>query len=86
MGILMALNSFSGSLKKGLRQGFYIWRDRNSSMKRILMDERYDQIIQGLELLGDQKSELRYRIGVLREENKQLKEKCVWGVECGKIL
>ena len=50
------------------------------------MDERYDQMIQGLELLSDQRSQIRYKIGVLREENKQLKEKCMWGVDCGKIL
>ena len=29
---------------------------------------------------------MRYRIGILREQNKQLKEKCMWGVDCGKIL
>jgi len=62
----MALNSFSSSIKKGLRQGFYLWKDRTASFKRVIMDERYDQMIQGLELLGDQRSELRYRIGVLR--------------------
>ena len=77
---MMALNSFSSSLKKGMRQGFFIWRDKNALFKRSMMDERYDQMIQGLEILGDQRSELRYRIGVLREENKQLKEKCVFGV------
>lgn len=37
-------------------------------------------------MLNDQKSKLRYSMGMLREENKQLKEKCMWGVECGKIL
>ena len=37
-------------------------------------------------MLTNQKGKLRYGMGVLREENKQLKEKCMWGVECGKIL
>lgn len=56
MGIMMALNSFSSSIKKGIRQGFYIWRDKNASFKRSLMDERYDQMAQGIEILRDQKS------------------------------
>lgn len=80
MGILMALNTFSNSCKKGLRQGFVIWLDKVHENRRVVMDERYDQMIQGLELLGQQRSQTRYRIGVLREENKQLKEKCMWGV------
>ena len=37
-------------------------------------------------MFNDQKGKLRYNIGILRQENKQLKEKCMWGVECGKIL
>ena len=37
-------------------------------------------------MMADQRGSVSYRIGVLREENKQLKEKCMWGVECGKIL
>lgn len=82
----MALNTFSNSCKKGMRQGFVIWLDKVHENRRVVMDERYDQMIQGLELLGQQRSQTRYRIGVLREENKQLKEKCMWGVECGKIL
>jgi hypothetical protein len=86
MGILMALNTFSNSMKKGMRQGFGIWLDKVHQHRRIVMDERYDQMIQGLELLSDQRSQIRYKIGVLREENKQLKEKCMWGVDCGKIL
>jgi hypothetical protein len=86
MGIMMALNSFSNSIKKGMRQGFGIWLDKVHDNRRVVMDERYDQMIQGLELLGQQRGQVRYRIGVLREENKQLKEKCMWGVECGKIL
>lgn len=53
---MMALNSFSSSIKKGIRQGFYIWRDKNASFKRSLMDERYDQMAQGIEILRDQKS------------------------------
>lgn len=86
MGILMALNSFSGSIKKGMRQGFFIWRDKILIDRRKLMDERYDQIYQGLDMLNQHKGQLRYRIGVMREENKQLKQKCMWGVQCGKIL
>lgn len=52
MGILMALNSFSGSIKKGMRQGFFIWRDKILIDRRKLMDERYDQIYQGLDMLN----------------------------------
>lgn len=37
-------------------------------------------------MLSEQKNQKRYRIEVLKEQNKQLKEKCMWGVECGKIL
>ncbi len=63
----MALNSFSNNIKKGLRQGFFIWRDKALEFKRVAMDERYDQMISGIELLGDQRSKLKYKIGVLKE-------------------
>jgi hypothetical protein len=86
MALIMALNTLSNSVKKGMLQGLNIWRDRIHEQRKMGMDERYDQIISGLEMLGDQKSQLRYRIGILKEQNKQLKEKCMWGVECGKIL
>jgi len=76
----MSLNSFSNSVKKGMRQGLYLWRDHIRSQRRVQMDERYEQMIQGLEMLGDQRSKVRYRIAVLRQENSQLKEKCMWGV------
>lgn len=63
----MALNSFSNSVKKGIRQGFNIWIDKVHEHRRTYMDERYDQMISGLELLGQQRGKIRYRIGVLRE-------------------
>lgn len=69
----MALNVFSNNVKKGLLQGFNLWRDKVHEQKRVVMDERYDQIISGLEMLNRQKGKLRYSIGILREENKQLK-------------
>ena len=83
---MMSLNVFSNSLKKGMLQGFTIWRKAIHRQRVAAMDERYDQMISGLEMLNEQKGKLRYSIGVMREENKQLKEKCMWGVECGKIL
>ena len=43
-------------------------------------------MIHGLDMMADQRGSVSYRIGVLKEENRQLKEKCMWGVECGKIL
>lgn len=43
-------------------------------------------MVQGLEMLSEHRGQASYRIGMLREENKQLKDKCMWGVECGKIL
>jgi hypothetical protein len=48
MGILMALNTFSNSIKKGMRQGFGIWLDKAHEHRRVMMDERYDQMVQGL--------------------------------------
>lgn len=38
MGLLMALNSFSNSCKKGLRQGLLIWRDHVKAQRRMQMD------------------------------------------------
>ena len=86
MAIMMSLNVFSNSLKKGMLQGLTLWRNAIHQQRIVTMDERYDQIISGLEMLSDQKGKLRYNIGVMRQENKQLKKKCMWGVECGKIL
>lgn len=48
MGILMALNTFSNSIKKGMRQGFGIWLEKGHEHRRAMMDERYDQMVQGL--------------------------------------
>lgn len=66
MAILMALNVFSNSVKKGMLQGLNIWRDRIHSHRRVVMDEHYDQLISGLEMLTSQKQKLRYSIEVLR--------------------
>lgn len=82
----MALATLSGNLKVALRQGMSIWRKRVKEIQRNQMDERYEQISQGIELLLDQKNKIRYRIAILREENTQLKQKCNLGAECGKIL
>ena len=86
MAIIMSLNVFSSSLKKGMLQGFTIWRNRLHEQRVAVLEERQDQVISGLEMLKNQKGKIRYNIGVLEEENRQLKEKCMWGVECGKIL
>ena len=86
MAIVIALNSLSNSVKKGVLQGLNIWRGKIYGYRRSQMDERYDQIISGLEMLTGQRNQKRYTIEVLKEQNKQLKEKCMWGVECGKIL
>jgi hypothetical protein len=63
----MALNSFSSSIKKGLRQGLYLWRDCAKKHRREIMDERYDQIIQAIEMLKGQRGKVRSQMGVLRE-------------------
>ena len=73
MAIMMALNVFSNSVKKGLLQGFGLWRSSVHRIRVNTMDERYEQIISGLEMLTEQKSKLRYNIGVMREESRQLK-------------
>lgn len=66
MAIMIALNVFSNSLKKGLLQGFNIWRDRIHQQRRVAKDEHYDQIISGLEMLTVQKQKLRYNIEILK--------------------
>lgn len=38
MAIIMALNVFSNSVKRGLLQGFNIWRDKIHEQKRVVMD------------------------------------------------
>ena len=86
MAVLMALNACSSSVKKGIRQGFNLWRTHAYQQRRLAIQERYEQMIHGLDMMADQRGSASYRIGVLREENRQLKEKCMWGVECGKIL
>lgn len=48
MGVLMALNCFSNSCKKGLRQGLFLWRDHVGAQRRGQLDERYEQMIQGI--------------------------------------
>ena len=67
-------------------QGFNIWRNRIHEQRLMILDERQEQIVSGLEVLNNQKEKLRINMGMLAEENRQLKEKCMWGVECGKIL
>ena len=73
MSIIMGLNVFSNSVKKGLLQGFNIWRNRIHEQRLVVLDERQYQINSGLEVLNSQKSKLRYNMGILTEENKQLK-------------
>lgn len=38
MGVLMALNTCSNSIKKGIRQGFLIWNEKLHEQKRILAE------------------------------------------------
>lgn len=38
MAIMMALNVFSNSLKKGMLQGLTLWRDRIHQQRRVVMD------------------------------------------------
>ena len=85
-GIRMALSTLSGNLKVSLKQGMNLWRNRVREMRREELDDRYEELGRGIEVLFDQKNKLRYRIAMLREENGQLKEKCNLGAECGKIL
>ena len=44
----MALSALSTNIKKGMRQGLHIWRDRIKLYKREVMDQRYDQLAQGI--------------------------------------
>lgn len=85
-GIKMALSTLSGNLKVSLKQGMTLWRNRVREMHREELDDRYEQLGRGIEMLYDQKNKIRYRIAMLRDENTQLKEKCNLGAECGRIL
>ena len=80
MAIIMGLNVFSNSIKKGMLQGFNIWRNKIHEQRLMILDERQEQIVSGLEVLNNQKEKLRINMGILAEENRQLKEKCMWGV------
>lgn len=80
MSIIMGLNVFSNSIKKGMLQGFTIWRSKIHEQRLVQLDYRQEQILSGLDVLVNQKSKLRYNMGILSEENRQLKEKCMWGV------
>jgi len=62
MAIVIALNTMSNSVKKGMLQGLNIWKSKIYEHRRIMMDERYDQIISGLEMLTEQRNQKRYRI------------------------
>lgn len=62
MAIVIALNTMSNSVKKGMLQGLNIWKNKIYENRRVMMDERYDQIISGLEMLTEQRNQKRYRI------------------------
>ena len=61
----MGLNVFSNSLKKGMLQGFTIWRNRIHEQRMVVLDERQGEIISGIEVLNNQKNKLRYNMGIL---------------------
>ena len=82
-GIKMALSTLSGNLKVSLKQGMTLWRNRVREMHREELDDRYEQLGRGIEMLYDQKNKIRYRIAMLRDENTQLKEKCNLGGDYG---
>ena len=63
---MMSLNVFSNSVKKGMLQGLQLWRAAVHKQRITSMDYRCDQIVSGLEMLTDQKANLRYKIGVMR--------------------
>ena len=62
MAIVIALNTMSNSVKKGMLQGLNIWKNKIYENRRVMMDERYYQIISGLEMLTEQRNQKRYRI------------------------
>ena len=41
MGVLMALNACSSSVKKGMRQGFNLWRNHVYEHRKEAIHERY---------------------------------------------
>lgn len=48
MAIMMSLNVFSNSLKKGLLQGFTLWRNKIHEHRLVALEERQDQVISGI--------------------------------------
>ena len=47
----MALLTLSDNVKVGLRQGMHLWRKKVREGQRHQMDERYDQLSQGIKIL-----------------------------------
>jgi hypothetical protein len=48
----MALNALSNNVKRGLLQGFVLWRRKLSIFRQKFLDERYDQLAHGLEMMN----------------------------------
>lgn len=48
MAIMMGLNVFSNTVKKGMLQGLQLWRKAVHHQKINSMDFRYDQMISGI--------------------------------------
>ena len=48
MAIIMSLNVFSNSVKKGMLQGFTLWRNRIHEQRLVALEERQDQVISGI--------------------------------------
>lgn len=81
--VKISLKALSNSVKKGLKQGFDIWRHCAKQYKQLQMDIKYEELGTGISQLIEEKNSIKYRVAMLREHNNQLRDKCRVGQECG---
>jgi hypothetical protein len=75
----MSFSNLTNSVYKGIKQGFDIWRTNVKREKVQELNYRYDELVDGIEILDEKKMKIKNRIMSLEYENRQLKQKCKWG-------
>ena len=73
MTVEMALSNIANSVHKGMKQGLEIWRIKAKQHRVIETNKRYDEIVDGIEMLDDHKQKIKQKIKMLESENMQLK-------------
>jgi hypothetical protein len=47
----MALSNIANSVHKGMKQGLSLWRQKAKSFRKVENNQRYDEIVDGIQLL-----------------------------------